>query len=169
MEINNQKMFFCRIGYAQKYEGDPNDKLENGGSYNEHHIGGEFKNFYKESDGYYYGFFEPGNSDKNKKRARNQICVEKIDSSAKNKDYIDDVLVVFLSSKMKEKKRDNTVIIGWYAHATVYRYMQILQDGREYNLKCRIEDGTLLEEAARVFYPWKYLVCRTEKTRNAGL
>lgn len=50
-------------------------------------------------------------------RIPNQIRIERIDKSYKNKETIDDVLVVFFATHEKEK-----CMVGWYEHATVLRH-----------------------------------------------
>lgn len=154
-----QRILFCRVAYANSYDGNPDDELRNGGSYiHEYKTGGEIKNFYKESDGYYYGFFEPGGY----KGKRHQLHVEKIDKIARQQDFLDHVLVVFIATTPAEiatvqARKLGQVIVGWYQNATVYREIQTIADGREYNLKCKIDDGVLLPPENRDFYPKDFL------------
>lgn len=140
-----QRVLFCRMAYANSYDGNPNDELHNGGSYiMQHKTGGEFKNFYQEADGFYYGYVET----MSRGNTRNTIHIERIDKTARGKESLNNVLVVFIATDSHGQ-----VIIGWYRNATVYRAIQTIADGREYNLKCKIEDGVLLPPENRNFYP----------------
>lgn len=125
----------------------------------ENKTGGEAKNFYPELDGHYYGFVEPGGY---KKQRRNLLHIERINKDASQKDYLNNVLVVFIAKTPDEitttyLKKSGQVVIGWYRNATVYRKIQTIADGREYNLKCKIDDGILLPPENRDFYPKDFL------------
>ena len=144
---NSNRILFCYLAYMKTYSGAENDVPFNGGSYvKENGTAFERTNFKEREDGYYYGFVEPGRvGDRT-----HQIHIENIDAAARNTSELDNVLVVFCASP----GRNNTIVIGWYRNATVYRDMQ--PSGETfYNLRCRIDDGRLLDEEYRRFpVPW---------------
>ena len=87
----------------------------------------------------------------------NSIHIERIDSSFKGKDEIDNVLVVFCA----KPNEGPSVIVGWYNNATVLRGRNEY-NGRQYNLIARKEDCVLLDENER-----NYIVPRA-KTHKIG-
>lgn len=104
------KILYCRIGWMNSYNGLLNgDTIKNGGSYNKKNIGHEIYNFASYNENY-YGYVQP---------VGNTINIDKI-TNQKEKDYIDDVLVVWIATK------DNygQVVVGWYKNAIVYRKCQ---------------------------------------------
>lgn len=76
----------------------------------------------------------------------NQMRIENIDSLAKNRESIGNVLVVFCA----KPKDGHSVIVGWYKNATVYRHRPSY-NGRAYNLCAQKEDCVLLPEHKRTF------------------
>lgn len=76
----------------------------------------------------------------------NQLHIEKIDPLAKNREYIDNVLVVFCA----KPKDGHSVIVGWYKNATVYRHRPSY-NGQAYNLCAQKGDCVLLPEHKRTF------------------
>ena len=113
--IDNGRILFCKIGWANDYEGKPNDRPQGGGSYNLNNIGHETLNF-KSDRGCLYGYVQHSHGEK-----ASQINIEKIDLIAKGKESIDDTLVVWVANHPNERK---IKIIGWYLNATVYRHPQ---------------------------------------------
>lgn len=109
---NNVKIFYCRIGWMEFYEGDDNERPINGGSYNKGNVGHEIYNF-KNYDGTYYGYVGFGKEDVNLK-------IEKIDGSVKNDDRIENMLVVWIS----KSPNGGEYIVGWYNNAIIYREFQ---------------------------------------------
>ncbi len=101
-----------------------------------------------------YGFFETKfkNGYKSANRVNNQLHIERIDTCAKNLNELDDVLVVWCATK----ERNEYKVVGWYQHAWVYRFYQVLQfeNGyiQDFNVKAKKEDCVLLpyEEQNRV-------------------
>lgn len=138
MAENKINMLFCNIGYSKTYTGNPFDKLEGGGSYNEtHDDGGERYNF-SPDNGFYYGFVE---------NRGNNINLARIDGTRNQKDdFVNNVLVVFCANK-----GEGSIVVGWYNNATVYRTLQKREDGRIFYFKCRVADGVLLDENDRDF------------------
>ena len=76
----------------------------------------------------------------------NELHIERIDPLAKNRDSLDNVLVVFCATP----KPGGSVIVGWYKNATVYR-RRPSYEGRDYNLCAQKDDCCLLPEYRRTF------------------
>lgn len=97
------------------YKGHSTERSQGGGGYNKDNIGYEACNFL-DYEGKYYGYVEPGAS----------IHVEKMceenRSENKKSEYLDDVLVVWIS----KKPQGGQYIVGWYEHARVYRNPQVI-------------------------------------------
>ena len=72
--------------------------------------------------------------------------IERIDASAKNKGYVQNVLVVFCAKPQNGK----TVIVGWYDNATVFRGRPEY-NGRVYNLRTDVCNACLLPKNERTF------------------
>lgn len=92
-------------------------------------IGHEFYNLVKNIDGNFYGIVPPGNL---------RVCIERIDKKVKPKDYIDDVLVVYVR-KVSSKCNDRS-IIAFCENARVYRDFQ---SGNGMNREILQPDGTV--------------------------
>lgn len=157
-----RNILFCNLAYLPFYDTN-RDKVQpkNGGSYvAEKQEAFEQYNFEKCEDGYYRGFVETGcrlgYENGQKTNTYNSLHIEKIDPSAENKGYIQDVLVVFCARPENGKTR----IVGWYDHATVFRkrpkyngraYNGKEYNGRVYNLCTAVSDAHLLPENERTF------------------
>ena len=95
-------------------------------------------------NGYCYGFVM---------NSGEQFAIERIDKSASNADSVDGVTVVWCA--LNEK--DETVIVGWYENATVYRFYEnsittpISGIYRSYCSSAKSEDCYLLPEHSRKF------------------
>lgn len=156
----NSRVLFCNIAYMKYYDGDIiNDQPVNGGEYVAKNGDAlEKYNFHPENDGYYYGFVETKYTDgyENAKSPK-QIHIEKIDSSYKGEDLIDNVTVVFCAKSNREGK---TVVVGWYKNATVYKERQN-DINRQYNIKAKVEDCFLVPE-----YNRQFVVPRATKSEN---
>lgn len=141
----NKRILFCNVGYLEYYDSTMDTKpIENGGEYpNKHKTGGEINNFHKYEDGKCYGFVEPGF--KNDKQ--NMLHIENIDSNYKHKDEIPDVTVVFCA---RSSSRKETVIVGWYENATVYRRVKEI-NGVKYNITANGSDTERISESERNF------------------
>ena len=143
------RILFCKIGWMKYYKGvSEKDPIYNGGAFvRENGNGGEAYNFEAvstEADGV--------NCYKSANRVNNQLHIERIDTCAKNLNELDDVLVVWCATK----ERNEYKVVGWYQHAWVYRFYQVLQFENGYiqnfNVKAKKEDCVLLpyEEQNRV-------------------
>lgn len=99
------------------------------------------------------GFF----SSKNGAEKNSQTRIEKIPGVSADADVAEDVLVVWCAKK--EGNDSRTVVVGWYKHATVYRYLQeaIFGEGDNefhqlYNVSAKAEDCVLLPVGERSRY-----------------
>ena len=126
------KILFCNIAWMDYYKGIVNgiDEPKNGGSYvAENGDAHEAYNFecvklgedvgYPEGE-YCLGFVETKATNGN---TRNQLNIEKIAGCelCKKENEVDDVLVVYCA-KYPDSLVQETYVVGWYKHATVYRY-----------------------------------------------
>ena len=147
-----RRVLFCNIAYLPYYD-TKLDTVEpqNGGSYvlNEGDAL-EKHNFEICADGQCRGFVETKHRKGYKEglllNEYNQMRIENIDSLAKNRESIGNVLVVFCA----KPKDGHSVIVGWYKNATVYRHRPSY-NGRAYNLCAQKEDCVLLPEHKRTF------------------
>lgn len=104
------RILYCRIGWAECYNGNIMDIPKNGGSFNNDDIGHEFYNF-SCYNGKYYGFFQLNGTN---------IHIDRI-SKEEADEYIDNVLVIWLATN---PKNGGTRIVGWYKNARVYKNIQ---------------------------------------------
>lgn len=107
------KIIFCHIAYLRYYDGRVAGELKpaSGGRWvvknEDAHEKWNFLNF----DGCCYGFVQ-GNSD--------QMHIENLDKVYTQQDTAEDVTVIWCANHPER----GTVIVGWYEHATCYRYLQ---------------------------------------------
>lgn len=104
---------------------------------------------------YCLGFVETKTTNK---KTRNQLNIEKIDGCGlyKNKDEVDDVLVIYCA-KYPDSSTQETYVVGWYKNATVYRYNQTIEfpdtEGgiylQDYFMIAKKEDCVLLPRPIR--------------------
>ena len=162
------RILFCNIAWMDYYQGiiPGKDEPRNGGAYvlenNDAHEKYNFQSVYLTTDGagypdgeYCLGFVETKSTNG---RTVNQLNIEKIEgcSALKKEPEADDVLVVYCA-KYPDSFTNETYVIGWYRHATVYRcYSQISfinEDGSEYvqsyNAVAKKEDCVLLPRDIR--------------------
>lgn len=140
-----------------------NDLPQNGGRYVQE-TGNAFEkiNFHSFDNEFFYGFVETFGTLRNTPR---RIQIEKLDPSARNKDYIDGVTIIFCTkSTLPWQKK----IVGWYRNAIIYRRQQqysFSESGKEvqypYFFKAMQTDAVLLPEINREF-----LVPQKRKTAN---
>jgi hypothetical protein len=147
-----RKAIFARVGYMHYYSGSQkgDEKPLHGGAYNIKEIGHELFNFKKVKTklfGYFQPYSPPEGSD-------NPVTVniERINPKNKGNDFINNVLVIFVS----KKKDYGQVIVGWYENARVNRGYQpskknMLRDDYWYNLQAEIKNAVLLPENYRKF------------------
>ena len=156
-----RKILFCKISAMKYYKGVVVglDEAYNGGSYvTEHGEGHEQYNFapvtLDDGDEYCIGFVETKSSRSDK---RNSLHIERINGcqEMKKEPFVDDVLVIWCATTMLNE----TSIVGWYQHATVYRrYESIEFDSgyvQDFNVIARKEDCVLLPEPDRHVHIWQ--------------
>ncbi len=168
------KIVFCKTAYMKYYNGVTLDDMPyNGGSYiAQNGTGGEVLNFTPTvhkvtGEEFCFGFFETTH-DKTKSSSK-KFHIEKIKGcdAMKNADSLDDVLVVWCATA----DTNETVIVGWYKHATVYRNYQCItfDDGTEqyYNVSAKADNCVLLPDTGLRRRPeWKAPLAK--KTRLYG-
>lgn len=139
------KILFCNITYLNKYIGITDDDMPNkGGAWvvenKDAHEQWNFLNY----DGYCYGYVQ---------NKGEKYSIERIDKSATKSDALEGVTIVWCALNDKGE----TVIVGWYENATVYRYWHksiytpIYGLERYYFTKAKAEDCYLLDEKYRTF------------------
>lgn len=139
------RIIFCNVTYLNNYIGITDDDMPNkGGAWviknKDAHEQWNFLNY----DGYCYGFVQ---------NKGDYYSIERIDKSAAKKDSLDEVTVVWCASN----DEGETVIVGWYENATVYRSLQnsvctpIYGLERYYFAKAKADDCYLLPEEYRTF------------------
>lgn len=161
------RVLFCNIAWMNYYKGivEGKDIPQNGGSYvKEQKNAHEAYNFeavllneeqgYSEGE-YCLGFVETKTTNK---RTRNRLNIEKINGCelCANEEEAEDVLVIYCA-KYPDSSVQETYVVGWYKHATVYRYYQIIEfsDGnggiheQSYNAIAKKEDCVLLPRSVR--------------------
>ncbi len=145
-----RRILFCNISYLPYYD-TRLDRVapQNGGAYVAKMLdAGEKHNFEECIDGQYRGFVETkyryGYENGIATNTFNTLHIEKIDPSAKNKDFLDNVLVIFCA----KPQNGRTVIVGWYKNATVFRRRPFYK-GRFYNIQAAKKDCQLLPENKR--------------------
>ncbi len=136
-----KKILFANIGWMKYYQGNTDtDFIKGGGSWDDADKH-EIYNF-QEVDGWYHGYAQP---------AGMTINLNAIDEMCEG-DVLKDVLVVWVAPFFGKKAR---CIVGWYKHATVYRYRQKEKKGvrgdYDFNIKAKKGDCTLLPEMERTF------------------
>lgn len=110
-QLPTRKMLFARVGWMRFYSGPiPGDERPiGGGRYNQSKIGHEVYNF-REANGKLYGYFQPS-------MQTHAIALERIDSTAGDKNVLRHTLVVFVAPRTNFGQ----VIVGWYKNAEVFR------------------------------------------------
>ena len=140
-----KNVLFARVGFMKYYMGPQEGDFKpiGGGKYNKENEGYEAYNFF-DVNGKVYGFFQPYVS-KDKEYYDHQIELGKINPDYRNKESIDNVLVIFFAT---EPQGGGQFIVGWYKNATVYRYIQSSEDSRrekrDYNLVTETKNAVLL-------------------------
>ena len=151
------KIVFCNIAWMKEYRGneDGNDIPINGGSYVKKTGDAHEKyNFFPvqledEEEMYCLGFYETKSH--NGKNV-NQMHIENIVGCelCKNEEAVEDVLVIYCA---KHPAHNFTTVVGWYKHATVYRYYQEIEFGegdiQNFNAIAKANDCVLLPTGTR--------------------
>ncbi|HHU74738.1 MAG TPA: hypothetical protein GXZ28_09005 [Clostridiales bacterium] len=160
------KLIFCNIAWLNYYKGiypGVDDPISSGSgtSASKNKDVCEKYNFEKVMLNFSDGSFEDGEyclgfvETKASNRKKNQLHIEKIEGCEdyKDKDMVEDVLVIYCA---KHPAHGFTSIVGWYKHATVYRYYQEAEfrSGdeiyiQEYNAIAKAENCILLPRRER--------------------
>ena len=162
------RILFCNIAWMDYQQGiiPGKDEPKNGGAFvkenNDAHEKYNFQSAYltEKQAGYPDGEYCIGFVEKKSTNGKtiNQLNIEKIEGCAalKKEQEVDDVLVVYCA-KYPDSFANETYVVGWYKHATVYRnYAQINFENEDgtvyeqfYNAIAREEDCTLLPRSLR--------------------
>jgi hypothetical protein len=121
--INKNRMIFFNTAYMNKYQGNyiVDDVPINGGEYIKlNKWGGEVFNF-KPFEGIMYGYVEPGVVLKGGRQRDINISRLARPGEMKIDERILGILVVWVA---RPPKSDQSVMVGWYENATVYRKPQ---------------------------------------------
>lgn len=179
------RILFCNIAWMERYDGneDGTDKPHGGGAYVE--LTGdahEKYNFTSEelllsdsstADEYCLGFVETKSTNGT---TINQLNIEKISGCEhmKREAAVNDVLVVYCA-KYPFSSTNETYVVGWYKHATVYRNYETCQffsDNNEvvytqsYNALAKSKNCVLLPKIERRNQKWR--VPRKKKGMSYG-
>jgi len=123
-------MLFLRVGWMKSYRGlTAGDPISGGGAFvAEHGYGHEIFNF-EPDRGYVYGYVQPVRGLVNQADGSG-IHIERLGASKKDQS-ISDVLVVWVA----KAPEGGCFVVGWYAHATIYRQWQNAVPGANRNYR----------------------------------
>ena len=106
------KILFCNITYMNHYVGNiEEDVPRGGGAWVKTHKNAHEKWNFLNMNGNCYGFAMSKGD---------QFHIERIEGASRQDTQVEDVTVVWCAPK----PAGDTVIVGWYEHATIYRYYQ---------------------------------------------
>ena len=153
------KILFCKISCMKYYKGVCDEDIPyNGGSFvDENGYGHEENNFNAVEDEngnlFCLGFVETKSTSAGKV---NELHIEKITecSHLKNEEFAEDVLVIWCATT----NLNETSIVGWYNHATVYRnYCSATVNGYEktFNIIAEKKDCVLIPYTERHMFKWQ--------------
>ncbi len=139
------RIIFCNVTYLRYYDGRVAGELKpkKGGRWVHENEDAHEKWNFLNMDGKCYGYVQ-GNSE--------QMHIEKLDKVYSQQNEADDITVIWCASN----EENRTVVIGWYEHATVYRYLQdmsitpVTGIERCYWFSTKAENAYLLPEKDRV-------------------
>ncbi|MBC8562373.1 tetratricopeptide repeat protein [Jutongia huaianensis] len=140
-----KKVVFCEIAWMKYYSGvSEDDQPVNGGKYvKENKEGGEIYNFAPYNHQCYGYVMHQGE----------ELHIERYDKILRDFDEVRDMTVVWVASDGKSSK-----IVGWYEHATMYRFWQQFYDSlycgdwrNSYNFVAEEKDCYLIDEKDRSF------------------
>lgn len=140
-----KKIIFCEIAWMKYYAGIyDDDKPMNGGKYiDENGEGGEIFNFVPYNHKCYGYVMHQGD----------ELHIERYDKVLRSFDEVRDMTVVWVASD-----GDGSKIVGWYEHATMYRFWQGFYDvmcrgdwWNNYNFVADEKDCYLIDEGKRSF------------------
>ena len=140
------RIIFCNVTYLRYYDGRVVGELKpkKGGRWVQENEDAHEKWNFLNMDGKCYGYVQ-GNSE--------QMHIEKLDKVYCQQDEANDITVVWCASNDENK----TVVVGWYEHANVHRYLQsmpvtpVTGIERCYWFSTNAENAYLLPEKDRTF------------------
>lgn len=181
----DMRLLFCNITWLDYYKGVFPGVDTPKGSADFNKTGREALeqyNFERVALNFYEGPFESGDyclgyvEIKPAKANKNQLLIENINGCEDfiNQDFVEDVLVIYCAN---HPAHNFTTIVGWYKHATVYRYYQEVEfptgdegEGiyvQSYNAIAKAEDCVLLPRRERSNKP-KWSVPRKQSGTSYG-
>lgn len=120
---DRHNIIIFNVGWMRYYRGLEEDEIKRGGAYiREHGYGGEIYNFLP-FNGFMYGYVQPPGR-KEIPYNKRIIRIERLGVS-KHARSIDEILVVWVASHPD----GGSFVVGWYKHATVFRFCQKFPDG----------------------------------------
>ncbi len=142
------KILFCNIAYMNHYVGNIEEDIpQNGGVWVKKHKDAHEKWNFLNVNGHCYGFVM-NNGD--------QFHIERLERTSDQESRAEDVTVVWCALKPSKDEVQETVIVGWYEHARVYRYYQQTYRtpfglDRDFFVMAKSEDCYLLPENERTY------------------
>jgi len=136
--ITKSKMVFFNIAYMEKYQGHWDvDVPVNGGAFIKlNGWGGEAFNF-QPYEGMMYGYVEPGLIQKSGRQRNINISRLTGPGEVKPEPYISGILIIWVA---RPPKKDESVMVGWYENAILYRKCQQLLEDKQRILPNRSYD-----------------------------
>lgn len=137
-------ILFCNITYQRYYDGRTKGEYlpKFGGSHVAKNKDAHEKWNFLNVDGYCYGYVHCRGQ---------QMQLERLSKCYRNQEEARDVTVIWCA----RHPFGGTVVVGWYAHATVYRHFRSLPPYfgpyREYWIRTKAEDAYLLPLSERTF------------------
>jgi hypothetical protein len=138
------KLLFCNITYMNHYIGNIEEDIpQGGGAWVKIHKDAHEKWNFLNVNGYCYGFVM---------NQSDQFHIERIDGVSRQESQTENVTVVWCALKPSGE----TVIVGWYENATVYRFYQSsiptpVGLDRDYFVQAKADDCYLLPENLRTY------------------
>ncbi len=142
------KILFCNITYMNQYVGNIEEDIpQGGGAWVKKHKDAHEKWNFLNVNGQCFGFVM---------NKGDQFHIERLEGVSRQEAQTEDVTVVWCALKPSDEGTKETVIVGWYEHAQVYRYYQNSFRSpfgldRDYFVTAKAEDCYLLPETERTF------------------
>ena len=142
------KILFCNITYMNHYMGNIEEDIpHDGGAWVQKHKDAHEKWNFLNVNGQCYGFVM---------NKGDQFHIERLEGVSHQEVHTKDVTVVWCALKPVEDGTKETVIVGWYEHAQVYRYYQQTYRSpfgldRDFFVMAKAEDCYLLPENERTY------------------
>lgn len=147
-----EKFIVFNLGWMKNYRGFINDEIHSTAKFIvQNNYGYEAFNFLP-FEGYMYGFVQPSGKKSFHERT---IRIERLGSSGRNSDFVDEVLIAWVA----RKPEGGTYLVGWYKNATVYAHYQdapigsgreLTNDAAGYFAKAKEQNCVLLPIEERV-------------------